>query len=449
MHRYGFLGCALLMAASVGASTGAQETPKPVAGTWTMGGKPYQLSHVVAFPKTVRGKPGVAVLASDRPLPIDQIKRELAEEDGELSLRQPHLRVDFDAAGEAKSFYATAAGFTTNAGKTKVVGSLRRDGDKVSGEAKLESSGEGGLERSFDFKFATGLLGSGAEPAPMLAPLLKLGVTGVFKGNGKEAKLAYATALPGEPFNDKPSITLVLSEKDHSREKRPDIRVAFGDYGSALILSCHLDGSVFGCEVAHAAHEKKPFSSIGKLELLDFQIGGGQVQGSLTTRGETETFDQTWEVDVKFAAKYAGPGPSDAPAKPSPDSTASTSPGKKKGRGRPATSEPSDEPSSEPKGAPGEKLNVKQLAIVEGVEGVEYKKLVEHLSYRSETDYKTLAAELTKKLAAQGWETEGRDLIGVSAILKRKRGAAKLTIFVKPADGGSEVKAMTEGLAWD
>jgi hypothetical protein len=36
-----------------------------------------------------------------------------------------------------------------------------------------------------------------------------------------------------------------------------------------------------------------------------------------------------------------------------------------------------------------------------------------------------------------------------SSILKRKRGKATLTIFVKPDGSGSEVKMMTEGLAWD
>jgi hypothetical protein len=36
-----------------------------------------------------------------------------------------------------------------------------------------------------------------------------------------------------------------------------------------------------------------------------------------------------------------------------------------------------------------------------------------------------------------------------SSILKRKRGEATLTIFVKPENGGSEVKIFTEGLSWD
>jgi hypothetical protein len=36
-----------------------------------------------------------------------------------------------------------------------------------------------------------------------------------------------------------------------------------------------------------------------------------------------------------------------------------------------------------------------------------------------------------------------------SAILKRKRGDAELTIFVHPENGKSKVQFMTEGLAWD
>jgi hypothetical protein len=35
-----------------------------------------------------------------------------------------------------------------------------------------------------------------------------------------------------------------------------------------------------------------------------------------------------------------------------------------------------------------------------------------------------------------------------SSILKRKRGPAELTIFVKPSNGGSQVQMFTEGLTW-
>ena len=44
----------------------------------------------------------------------------------------------------------------------------------------------------------------------------------MFKGNGKEAKIAYVSAHWQEPFSDKPSIMLVFTEKDHSKDKKPD-----------------------------------------------------------------------------------------------------------------------------------------------------------------------------------------------------------------------------------
>jgi hypothetical protein len=57
---------------------------------------------------------------------------------------------------------------------------------------------------------------------------------------------------------------------------------------------------------------------------------------------------------------------------------------------------------------------------------------------------------LSANLKAQGWTKDGSDLVTpASAILKRKRGDATLTIFVHPQNGGSDVKMMTEGLAWD
>jgi hypothetical protein len=63
---------------------------------------------------------------------------------------------------------------------------------------------------------------------------------------------------------------------------------------------------------------------------------------------------------------------------------------------------------------------------------------------------KSVCAELATNLKAQGWTNDGPDLVNPnSSILRRKRGEASLTIFVKPESGGSEVKIMTEGLAWE
>jgi hypothetical protein len=95
-------------------------------------------------------------------------------------------------------------------------------------------------------------------------------------------------------------------------------------------------------------------------------------------------------------------------------------------------------------------LNVKDLALTKDASDIEYKALVEHLSFKSKANVKKVCAELAANLKVQGWTNDGRDLVQPqSSILKRKRGEAKLTIFVKPENGGSEVKMFTEGLSWD
>jgi uncharacterized protein (TIGR03000 family) len=125
-------------------------------------------------------------------------------------------------------------------------------------------------------------------------------VAGVFKGNGREAKLAFASATKGEPFGGEETIVLVFTEQDHSKEKKPQTKAGFGDFGSALIVTVTPEGKVVGCEVAHAAHTKGTFSAIGDIKSSDFKIADGKIQGKLATDGEVKTFGQTWEVNIKF-----------------------------------------------------------------------------------------------------------------------------------------------------
>lgn len=81
---------------------------------------------------------------------------------------------------------------------------------------------------------------------------------------------------------------------------------------------------------------------------------------------------------------------------------------------------------------------------------VEYKGMVEQLDFKSKSSVKSVCAELAANLKAQGWKNDGADMVDPqSSILKRKRGEAGLKIFVKPSNGGSEVKMLTEGLSWD
>src|SRR5262249_23470031 len=122
------------------------------------------------------------------------------------------------------------------------------------------------------------------------------------KGNGKDANLAYVSARWDEPFGGKPGISLVFTEKDHSKAMKPDVDAMFGKFGNALIITLHEDGDIYGCQVVHSAHKKQGFSSSGSIETAGFTYGDGKVEGEITTNGPVDTFGETWEVKLKFLA---------------------------------------------------------------------------------------------------------------------------------------------------
>jgi len=128
-------------------------------------------------------------------------------------------------------------------------------------------------------------------------------VSGKFTGDGKEAKVAFVSAHKGEPLADKPTIKLVFTEKDHSKNPKPWIKAGFGDYGSALVITVYHDGQIVGCEVAHTAHKMPGFSSLGSIKTSDFKLADGKVSGKIKTDGEVETFKQKWQVDIAFETK--------------------------------------------------------------------------------------------------------------------------------------------------
>ena len=102
---------------------------------------------------------------------------------------------------------------------------------------------------------------------------------------------------------DKPTIKLVFTEKDHSKDKKPDFNAGFGRFGSALLITVNPDGKIIGCEVAHAAHEKGTFSSLGSIAMSDYKVADGKITGKIKTDGEIDTFKQKWLVDIKFEVK--------------------------------------------------------------------------------------------------------------------------------------------------
>jgi len=422
-------------------STVAQEMAP--AGKLVVAGKEYALKHLVAYETGDEDEKMVSVIASDRPFNVAEIKASLKENDGdddELSLEQTHVRVRFDKEGKPDSASVKTRNISSSTNSSKLTGELKVDAGRATGKVSLPLQGEGQFALSFELAFSVGLLGSSAEEAQKADPLAKLGVGGTFKGNGKEAKIAFVSARPGDEFSGKPSIDLIFTERDHTKDPKASFKASFGDYGSAIIISCHEDGRVFGCQVSHAAHKNRGFSSIGSIALDSFQVAGGQVQGTLATDGEVDTFGDKWEVRLQFAAPYKSQVAA-ADAKPATDKPAAVKP--RTASTRPATTDPKPtEPTSSPK--------ARELALPKGAADINYKAIVEMMDFKCPGDVKSVAAEFGKTLAAQGWQAEAGELITpATAILRRKKGEASLTIFIKPAAGGATVSLHTEGLNWE
>ena len=128
-------------------------------------------------------------------------------------------------------------------------------------------------------------------------------VSGIFKGNDQPAKLAFVSAHKGTPVAGKETIKLVFTEKDHSKDERPDLKALFGDYGSALVVGIQPDGKVVTCDVAHQAHKQKPISSPASVKMSEFKNEGAQISGKIATDGTAEAFGQTWEINLTFRTK--------------------------------------------------------------------------------------------------------------------------------------------------
>ncbi len=424
----------------------AEEAPtKTGEGTLTLRNKTYPLTHALAYETTIDDEEVIAVVMSGSAVSSEKLKeaKEKDKENGTPDFKHPFIKLEFKKTGELKVWSAGAGDTILGRRTGKATGELKLEDGRVSGKASQPNETEGMFPSGFDVHFDVALIKAADSLAASVtkkrgpAANVKPTVTGVFKGNGKEAKLAYVSAHWREPFDGKPSIVLVFSEKDHSKDKKPDFNASFGKFGSALTISLHEDGSIFGCEVMHTALKKQGFSSIGTMEAKDFTFENGKVEGELTTNGPSEFFGETWEVDIKFVAPLGEIPNEFQPAE-------SKEPEKEEEL---AKSKSNEKPASQPEVA---QLKAKDLALTKDATDLEYKALVGHVLFKSKGSVKSVCTELAANLKAQGWTKDDSDLITpASAILKRKRGEATLTIFVKPENGGSEVKMFTEGLSWD
>ncbi|MEI6534300.1 MAG: hypothetical protein WCN98_03085 [Verrucomicrobiaceae bacterium] len=262
-------------------------------------------------------------------------------------------------------------------------------------------------------------------------PTGKTVIKGTFLGDGKDGKLQYLIVQNREPFSDQSAIRLIFTEKDPSKSDKPDFDAGFKKLGSALILSVFKDGQIFGCEVAHNALPKSPFSSVGKIKITDMKVTDTEVSGHVTTSVEDDAFGQKWEVDLTFSA----PLPKGAFA---------------------AASEPAAGPKKadkntddEPPVATGPKIPVADLPLPAAARDVEYKSVVEQIAFSSDASVSTVANDFSAKLKQKGWKESPGSLMGKSnAILKRKLNDAELTVMVQPAGKGCTVKVFAKGLDW-
>jgi len=443
----------LVAAIAVGAAIRLAAEEKAGEGTMMVQDKNYPLTHALAYETTMGEDERIVVVLSGQAISAEKLKEARAEEkDGhDASFNRPYLKLEFTKAGELKHFSAGAGISFMSKGPSGVSAELKSENGRVIGKASQPKETEGNFHSGFDVRFDTKLFAANdslpAAKKPGPAANVKPTVTGTFKGNGKEAKLAYVSAHWREPFGDKPSMVLVFTEKDHSKDNKPDFNASFGKFGSALSISLHEDGDIFGCQVNHTAHKKQGFSSVGQIKTDNFEFKDGKVEGELTTDGQAEVFGETWEVKLKFVAPLGEiPKEFQVPEKKT-EEPATDKPKKQSSKDAASDDEEDEKSASKPA---GDQLKVKDLAVTKDATDVEYNAVVEHVLFKSKANTKAVCVELTANLKAQGWTKEGSDLITpASSILKRKRGAAGLTIFVKPDGAGSQVQIFTEGLAWE
>ncbi|HKU99620.1 MAG TPA: hypothetical protein VJR58_30280 [Vineibacter sp.] len=128
-------------------------------------------------------------------------------------------------------------------------------------------------------------------------------VSGRYVGNGKDVRLAFASAYVREGMSGKPAVIVVMTEKDHSASKKPTFDADFGKFGSALTISLHRpDGGIFACQVAHQGLKRSPVSVIGTIKAEGVSFADDRIKARFTSKGPDKFFDDVFDVDVQVDA---------------------------------------------------------------------------------------------------------------------------------------------------
>lgn len=128
--------------------------------------------------------------------------------------------------------------------------------------------------------------------------------SGRYVGNGKEVKLAFASAWPRDPFSGKDTIVVLVTEKDHSASKKPWFDAGFGKFGAELQFSLTVpDAKLIGTEVGHPGLKRSPVSVSGtSIQAEGVTITDKRVEGRFFTPKPGTFFDDVFEIDMKVAA---------------------------------------------------------------------------------------------------------------------------------------------------
>jgi len=146
-----------------------------------------------------------------------------------------------------------------------------------------------------------------ATPAAPTAPVAVSGaaVSGSYTVDGKPAALSVVTTHTDDPFDGKPIVDIIFTEKDPAGDADPATDAVFGNFGDAIVAKVEPDGTVVGADIVHTAlnNHGASVSLSGVLTMQDYKVAGGQISGHLTSDGPTDVFGQKVAIDLTFHAK--------------------------------------------------------------------------------------------------------------------------------------------------
>ena len=137
-------------------------------------------------------------------------------------------------------------------------------------------------------------------------PALAAGASanGTYAANGKAVELTHVLAIKGKPFSDKPTTTLVFTEKDASGDRNPTFDATMGNFGAALVVRLVQDANgwkVIGSEFAHPALQHTGASSIGVVDAADMKLANDELSGRIVTLPDADLFHEPLSIDLKFS----------------------------------------------------------------------------------------------------------------------------------------------------